>query len=177
MIRIALVVAVAENGVIGNAGALPWRISDDLKWFRKTTMGKPVVMGRKTYESIGEPLSGRDNIVVTRDERFSRGGVIAARSIVEAVAKARECAAARGADEICVIGGGELYAQMIAAADRIYFTRVKAEVEGDGRFPPIVASDWSETVMGNCLKSERNQYACEFVMLDRVVAAGRVPVK
>lgn len=171
--RVALVAAVAENGVIGAAGALPWRIGDDLKWFKKTTMGKPVVMGRKTYESVGKPLPGRDNIIVTRDESFSGEGIIVENSVDAAMARAGECAKARGADEICVIGGADIYAQTLALAERIYLTRVKATVAGDVRFPPIDADDWTATVVGECIKSERNQYACEFVILNRVVAEGQ----
>lgn len=175
MTRIALVAAVAENGVIGSAGALPWRISDDLKWFKRATTGKPVIMGRKTYESIGEPLPGRDNIVVTRDENFQPEGVIIARNLETALARAHDCADARGVEEVCVIGGGEIYAQTIDAATRIYLTRVKAHVAGESSFPALKAAEWRETAAGECLKSERNQYACEFVILDRVVPAGRTP--
>ena len=117
--KIALVAAVARNGVIGGDGALPWRISDDLKWFKKNTLGKPLLMGRKTFHSIGKALPGRDNIVLTRDPSFSAPGVFIARSLRGAIALGTTCARARGAEEICVIGGGDIYAQTIARADRL----------------------------------------------------------
>ncbi len=175
MIRIALVVAIAENGVIGHAGALPWRISDDLKWFKKVTMGKPVIMGRKTYESIGKPLPGRKNIIITRMNAFQAEGMHVAGSITEAVASGRQFARAAGEGEVCIIGGGEIYAQAIGMTDRLYVTRVNAKVEGDVRFPSIAADQWAENIVGNCIKSERNQYACEFVIFDRLAEAGETP--
>jgi len=166
-ILVALVVAVSRNGVIGVDGGMAWRISDDLKWFKKNTMDKPVVMGRKTYQSIGKPLPGRDNIVITRRTAFSAGGVFVVRSIEDALTLARECAERRSAGEISVIGGGEIYAQTLALADRIYLTRVDVELEGDAVFPEIDSREWSERVDGSCKKSERNQYDCDFFILDR----------
>lgn len=166
---LALVAAVAKNGVIGAGGGLAWRIADDLKWFKKVTMGKPAVMGRKTFQSIGKPLAGRDNIIVTRRPEFSADGVFAALDIDAALALAAECAKKRGAEEICVIGGGEIYAQTLARADRIYLTRVDAQVEGDVFFPKLDSRDWAERRESGCEKSERNQYACEFFILDRRV--------
>jgi len=166
-IQVALVVAVSRNGVIGIDGGMAWRISDDLKWFKKNTLGKPVVMGRKTYESIGKPLPGRDNIVITRSMTFSKDGVFVVRSIEDALTLARECAERRSVDEVSVIGGGEIYAQTLALADRIYLTRVDVELEGDAVFPEIDRQEWRERVDGSCEKTERNQYACEFFILDR----------
>ena len=118
--KISLIVAVAENGVIGRNGALPWHVPSDLKTFRRHTMGKPVIMGRKTYASIGKPLPGRDNIVVTRDAGFSAAGTNRAASIDEALDIARQKAAERGVDEIMVIGGAEIFALTVPLADRIY---------------------------------------------------------
>lgn len=134
---IAIVVAVAKNGVIGRDNALPWRLSTDLKRFKVITMGKPVVMGRKTFQSIGKPLPGRTNIVVSRDARFAPEGVVVEHSLEAALARARTEAAATGADKICVIGGGEIYAQTLPLADRLYVTEVEAEATGDTTFPPI----------------------------------------
>lgn len=165
--RVALVVAVAENGVIGAGGDLVWRISDDLKWFKKATTGKPIVMGRKTYRSIGRPLPGRDNIVITRDLNFTDDGIFVERSIDNALTVAGECAKRRGADEICIIGGGEIYAQTIGLADRIYLTRVVASVDGDAFFPAYDSAEWTERHCGSCEKCERNQFACDFFILDR----------
>jgi dihydrofolate reductase len=167
MIRVALVVAVARNGVIGADGGLAWRISDDLKWFKKVTMGKPVVMGRKTFQSIGRALPGRDNIIITRSADFSADGVVVARSIDAALALARKCAERSAADEISVIGGGEIYVQTLPLADRIYLTRVDVEVEGDVVFPEIDSRQWSEHPQGACEKNQRNQHDCEFFILDR----------
>lgn len=166
-IRISLVVAAARNGVIGAGGNLAWRISDDLKWFKSVTMGKPMVMGRKTFESIGKALPGRDNIVVTRAPDFSAERVFIARSLDSAVALARYCAHVSGVDELCIIGGGDIYAQSIDRAGRIYLTRVDAEVEGDVFFPSIDSADWDEKKTGGAEKNTQNEYACEFFILDR----------
>lgn len=161
--RIALVVAVARNGVIGAGGDLVWRISDDLKWFKKVTMGKPIVMGRKTYESIGKPLPGRANIVITRNPDYAPEGVFA----VQTVEAALDLARVQGAEEICVIGGGEIYAQTLPIADRIYLTRVDAAPEGDVFFPNLDETVWRSRRESACAKSDRNQHACEFFILDR----------
>lgn len=166
-IRVAQVAAVANGGVIGAGGALPWRIADDLKWFKQTTMGKPIIMGRKTFASIGKALPGRDTIVVTRDPDFEAPGVFIVRTIPDVLGLAEACANERGADEFCFIGGGEIYAQTLPLADRIYLTRVDAEIEGDVFFPQIDSAQWSETLVGSCAKSEKNEHACEFFILDR----------
>ncbi|MEM9617634.1 MAG: dihydrofolate reductase [Pseudomonadota bacterium] len=170
--RIALVVAVARNGVIGAGGDLIWRISDDLKWFKKTTLGKPVVMGRKTFESIGKPLPGRDNIVISRQSDFAPEGVMVVQTIDEALQLAREWARASDADEICIIGGGEIYVQTLPVADRLYLTRVDAAPEGDVYFPDLDMSEWSGRCESTAEKNERNQHACEFFILDRALGKG-----
>lgn len=165
--KIVLVAAVARNGVIGGEGALPWRIRDDLKWFKQNTMGKPLLMGRKTFDSIGKALPGRDNIVLTRDPGFAAPGVFIARSLRGGLTLAGACAAGRGADEICVIGGGDIYAQVIERADRLYLTRVDAAPEGDAFFPVVNPRQWRESHVGGCGKSPVNEHACEFFILDR----------
>lgn len=165
--RIALVAAVARNGVIGGDGALPWRISDDLKWFKKNTLGKPVIMGRKTYDSIGKALPGRDNIVLTRAPDFAARGIFIARTVRGALALGRACAKSADAEEVCVIGGGDIYAQMVSGADRIYLSRVDAEPAGDATFPALNPRDWREKKVGECGKTDKNEHACEFVILDR----------
>lgn len=167
MTRLALVAAVAENGVIGAGGRLPWRISDDLKWFKKVTLGKPVIMGRKTFESIGRPLPGRDNIVVTRRPGWTSPGILVAATIDEALRLGRRLAVQSGAAEVCVIGGGELYRETVGAADRIYLTRVKAAVAGDARFPEIELSGWRAVLVGGAVAGEANDYSCDFFILDR----------
>ena len=158
--RLCHAVAVARNGVIGADGGLAWRISDDLKQFKAATVGKPVIMGRKTFESIGRPLPERDNIVITRSPDFLEEGVFIARTIDGAVKLARELAAERGVDEIPIIGGAEIYAQTLARTERIYLTRVDADVEGDVRYPDLDSRRWREKLVGACEKNARNEYAC-----------------
>lgn len=144
--RIATVLfaAVAENGVIGRDNALPWRISSDLKRFRALTMGKPVVMGRKTFLSIGKPLDGRTNIVVSRDASFAAPGIVTAAALDAALAVARGDALRRGADAIVVIGGSEIFEQTMAFADRLDITQVHAKPAGDAHFPKIDPKVWRE---------------------------------
>jgi dihydrofolate reductase len=138
------VAAVADNGVIGRGGALPWRLKSDLRRFRAATMGKPVVMGRKTYLSIGRPLAGRTNIVVSRDKLFAAPGVLVAHDLASALTVARGDALRRGADEIAIIGGADIYAQTMAVADRLLITRVHLQPDGDVRFPAIDPEVWQE---------------------------------
>ncbi len=139
-----IVAAIARNGVIGADNKLLWRLSSDMKRFRALTMGKPLVMGRKTFASIGRPLPGRETIVVTRDPGFSAEGVLVADSVDQALALAEERAAAMGADAIVIAGGGELYAETIGRADRLAITEVALEPQGDVRFPPIDPRQWRE---------------------------------
>jgi len=143
-VGLVLVVAVADNGVIGNAGGLPWRLKSDMQHFRAVTMGKPLIMGRKTFQSIGRPLPGRTNIVVTRDRAFAAPGVLVTPSVEAALVVARGDALRRGADAISVIGGAEIYAQTMARATRLVITRVRLEPDGDTRFPLIDAGAWQE---------------------------------
>ncbi len=165
--KTALAVAVARNNVIGAGGGLAWKISDDLKWFKSVTLGKPIIMGRKTFQSIGKALPGRDNIVVTRASEFSAEDIYIARSLDGAITLGRYCAGAAGVDEVCIIGGGEIYAQTTDRADRIYLTRVDAEIDGDAFFPSIDSQDWNEKRASSAEKNTRNEYACEFFILDR----------
>jgi dihydrofolate reductase len=139
-----LVAAVADNGVIGRSGALPWRLKSDLRYFRAVTVGKPVIMGRKTYLSIGKPLAGRTNIVVSRNPSFAAPGVIVAASIENALSVAWGDALRRAADAIAVIGGADLYRETMAAADRLLITRVHLAPEGDTVFPTIDQRHWEE---------------------------------
>ncbi len=164
---LTLVVAIAENGVIGRGGGLPWRLSSDMKHFRRITMGKPVIMGRKTFASLKHPLDGRDNIVVTRDPQFTAPGIFVAHSQEEALAMGRECARARGAGEIMVIGGAELYRACLPQARRIHLTRVHAEVEGDVRFPEMDLSSWRETRRETQPRGPKDEYAFTLSVFDR----------
>ncbi|KRR01546.1 dihydrofolate reductase [Bradyrhizobium valentinum] len=142
--EIVLIVAVAENGVIGAGGAIPWRLKSDMARFKALTTGKPVVMGRKTFVSIGRPLPGRTNIVVTRDAGYRADGVVVTRSLTDAKAIATGDALRRFATEIAVIGGAEIYAQWMDSADRLEITEVHARPDGDTRFPAVDPTAWEE---------------------------------
>ncbi len=165
---LALVVAAAEKRVIGIDGDLAWRISDDLKWFKSVTLGKPIIMGRVTYDSIGRPLPGRDNIVVSRSDVSVHPEVIMAQDLTSAINSAKNCAQSRRLTEICLIGGQSLYEQSIAIADRIYYTQVRAEVEGDAYFPPLLQDKWRKVKIGSAAQSDKNDYPCDFFILDRI---------
>lgn len=143
-VPIVLVVAVAENGVIGIRGGLPWRLKADLRRFREVTMGKPLIMGRATYASIGRPLDGRDSIVLTRSSEFAAPGVLTAHDLPEALALADGRAKARDADEICVIGGAAVFRETLPLAARLHVTRIDGAAEGDVTFG-FDAALWVET--------------------------------
>lgn len=143
-VAVVLVVAAADNGVIGQGGRLPWRLKSEMAHFRGVTMGKPVVMGRKTYLSIGTPLKGRTNIVVSRDRSFAAPGILVAPSVQAALAAARGDALRRGADTIAVIGGAEIYRQTLASADRIVLSQVHLRPPGDTTFPALDPAAWTE---------------------------------
>ena len=161
--KISIVVAVSANGVIGRDGDLPWRLSTDLKRFKALTIGKPVIMGRKTWASIGRPLPGRANIVISRSADFAAQGAIVAHSLQDALAAARREASATGADEICVIGGGEIYRQAIGVADILHVTEVQAEVEGDTRFPDIDPEVFYKVFEEDLPQGEKDSHAMHFV--------------
>jgi dihydrofolate reductase len=144
--EIVLIVAVAENGVIGSGGTIPWRLKTDQQRLKTMTMGKPVVMGRKTFESLRRPLPGRTNIVVTRDANFRAEGAVVTTSFADAQAVALGDALRRLATEMVVMGGADIYTRWMATADRLEVTEVHARVEGDTHFPAIDPSVWQETV-------------------------------
>ncbi len=162
----SLIVAVADNGVIGNDNQLPWRISADLKYFKQVTMGKPIIMGRLTYESIGKPLPGRSNIVVTRNIAWQAEGVERAGDFSEALAIAKKIADDSGLEEVMIIGGATIYREALPQADRLYLTRVHTEVDGDAFFPDLDINEWLETPVAD-LAGEGQTPACSFVRLDR----------
>jgi dihydrofolate reductase len=141
-IKIVLVAAVGENGVIGRDGQMPWRLKSDLRHFRALTLDKPVVMGRKTFESIGKPLDRRTNIVITRNPEFHAEGVATAPNLAAALELARKDAKRRGTDEIMVIGGGGIFTEAMPLADRLEITHVHMAPEGDVYFPPIDPQQW-----------------------------------
>jgi dihydrofolate reductase len=164
---ISLVVAVAENGVIGRKGGLPWRLSSDLKTFRRLTMDKPIIMGRGTFQSIGRPLDGRDNIVVTRDPSFAPEGVSTCESVADALTLARVLATTRGADEIMVIGGASIYDAVLPVTERIYMTRVHGAPEGDRHFPPLDPDVWQETSRETLPHGPRDEFDSTLIVYER----------
>ena len=165
--RLALIVAAAENGVIGRDNQLPWHLPEDLGYFKRVTMGKPIVMGRKTYESIGRPLPGRTNIVITRNPDWQAEGVRALPDMEAALALAEEIALIDGAEELMVIGGAEIYAAALPLADRIYLTRVHADVDGDAWLPEIDWSQWQELGRERHSASDSNPYDYSFLVYGR----------
>lgn len=165
--RVSLIVAVAENGVIGAKGRLPWRLSSDLKTFRRLTMGKPIIMGRKTFQSLKGPLDGRDNIVLTTDPFFEPEGVSVVHAFADALTLARTLALTRGADEIMVIGGAEVFGAALPHATRLYWTDVHARPEGDVLFPGIDLSDWTELEREALPSSEKDDVTATLRVLDR----------
>jgi dihydrofolate reductase len=144
-LNVVLILAIAENGVIGAGGAIPWRLKSDMRRFKALTLDKPVVMGRKTFVSIGKPLQKRTNIVITRDKDFRAAGAVVTNSFADARAIATGDALRRFATEIAVIGGAEIYAQWMDSADRLEITEVHARPDGDTRFAAIDAKAWEET--------------------------------
>ncbi|HEV3161252.1 MAG TPA: dihydrofolate reductase [Xanthobacteraceae bacterium] len=172
MQKIVLVAAVAENGVIGRGNALPWRLKSDMTHFRALTVGKPVVLGRKTYQSIGKPLAGRTTIVISRDENFSAPGIVVAPNFNAALQTARGDALRRNAGAIIVAGGADIYAQALPLATRLVITQVHKRVDGDARFPAIDAKVWRETARNEHKPGPQDDAAFAFVTYDRAVNAG-----
>lgn len=166
-VPIVLVAAVAENGIIGAGNAMPWRLKSDLAHFRALTMGKPVVMGRKTFESIGRPLSGRATIVVSRDPSFAAAGIVVAPSLAAALQAARADALRRSADAIIVAGGADIYTQAMPLAARLCITRVHAQPAGDAAFPAIDPQLWRETARSHLRAGPNDSADLDFVTYER----------
>ncbi len=157
-----LVAALADNGVIGVAGGLPWRLPDDLRRFKALTMGRPMLMGRRTFESIGRPLPGRRNLVLTRRPQSLPAGVDAVASVEQAI---RDC---DGAPELCVIGGAEVYRLTLPIADRMELTRVHAVTPGDVKFPEFSPTEWREVARIEHPADDRHAWPMTFLTLDRL---------
>jgi dihydrofolate reductase len=175
MIEIVLVVAVADNGVIGADGAIPWRLKTDLARFKALTINKPVVMGRKTFLSLRRPLPGRTNIVMTRDANFRKPGAVVTTSLADALDVAKGDALRRFATEIAVIGGAEIYAQWMGAADRLEVTEVHASPAGDTRLASIDKSVWEAAARQENPAGPDDSAAFSFVTYRRRInAEGRV---
>jgi dihydrofolate reductase len=160
--KISMIAAMTDNGVIGIENRLPWKLPNDMKWFRQHTLGKPIIMGRKTFESFGsKPLPDRTNIIITRDENYQAKDSVVVHSIEEALQTAGEV------EEVMIIGGASFYEQMLPRADRLYLTFVHANIEGDAWFPQIDFSQWHEVERIDCEADEKNSLAHSFVILDR----------
>lgn len=164
---VAFIVACAENGVIGQAGGMPWHLSGDLKFFKAQTLGKPVVMGRKTYDSIGRPLPGRPNLVITRDPAFRPAGVEVFRDVEAALARAQALAAESGAEEVMVIGGGQIFEKTLHLTQRIYLTVVHARPEGDTLMPELDPAVWQEVRRDPPVSGGEGQPDYSIVILER----------
>lgn len=166
-VTFSMIVAAARNGTIGRDNTLPWRIQDDLRYFRRVTMGKPVIMGRRTFDSIGRPLPGRDNIVVSRNPAFAAAGVSVVHGVDEAFSLAEASARASGAGELMLLGGAQLYAEAMPRIQRIYLTRVHADVEGDAQLPVLVDGQWREISREDHDADSRNEFSFSFIVLQR----------
>lgn len=157
---ISMIAAMANDRIIGKDNEMPWHLPADFVWFKRCTMGKPVVMGRKTYASIGRPLPGRQNIVISRDPDLKIEGVDVVSSVEAALAQAGD------AEEVMIIGGGSIYQTCLPRADKLYLTYINAELDGDTRFPDW-GRDWSETHREHYSADEKNQYDMDFVVLEK----------
>jgi len=158
-----MIAAIGANSVIGSAGGIPWRLPTDFAHFKRMTLGKPLVMGRKTFESIGKPLPGRTCIVVTRQAGYAPEGVVVCRSLVEALGQAQAIALADGAGEVMIGGGAEIYREAMPLADRLHITHVAAAPEGDASFPPIDPEAWEITLRHDIARGERD--SADFTVL------------
>jgi dihydrofolate reductase len=169
--NIILLAAVAENGVIGRGNALPWRLKSDMQHFRTITMGKPVVIGRKTYLSIGKPFKGRTTIVVSRDRTFAAPGIVVAPSLDSALAAARGDALRRCSDTIIVAGGADIYSQALPLAAGLVITEVHKRVDGDAQFPAIDPKVWREIARNEQKPAAEDEVPFGFVRYERVIEA------
>jgi dihydrofolate reductase len=165
---IALIVAMGENRAIGRGGDLPWRLHSDMRYFRKITMGKPIIMGRLTFASLGRALDGRVNIVLTRNAAYEAPGAIMAYNLEEALDVARRAAAKAGVNEIMVMGGEDVFREVLPQARRIYLTEVHAAPHADTWFPELDMSEWREVSREAHQAGPKDDHAFSFVVLNRV---------
>ena len=164
--KVALIVAVSQNNVIGRDNQLPWHLPEDLQYFKSITMGKPILMGRKTYDSIGRPLPGRTNIVITRDPNWTAEGVEVVNSLEAAMTAGAEACNAVEGDEIMVIGGAQIYRDCLPMADKLYLTKVDADIQGDAFFPEIDTNQWQKTSEKTPAVVDKHPY--RFLILERI---------
>lgn len=167
MVRLALMAARAENNTIGRNNRLPWYLPNDLKYFKKITFGKPVIMGRKTWESLKGPLPGRTNIVVTRNPDYRAEGAKVVHDLDQAMTLAESIGVIDGIEEVVIMGGAGLYEEGLKKADRLYLTEVHAEVEGDAFFPEMDMSQWREVGREDFSAEPPNEYDYSFVIYER----------
>jgi len=158
---LSLIWAMDQNRLIGRDNALPWKLSADMAWFKKSTMGKPILMGRKTYESIGRPLPGRTNLILTRQKNLEVDGCTVVNTVEQALA------AVADADEVMVMGGAEIYAQLFDQADRLYITEIDETFDGDAWFPEFDRDAWQELSRESFGPDEKNTYAYAFIIMER----------
>ena len=165
--EVVAVVAMGLNGIIGRDGAMPWTLTSDLKRYRRLTMGRPTIMGRKTLQSIGRVLDGRDTIVLTRSSEAPFAGALVAGDPDTALRIAADCAARRGVGEIAIVGGAEIYELFLGRTDRIEMTRIEARPDGDARFPDLSAGDWAVVADEPMERGSRDSAAARFITLSR----------
>ncbi len=165
--KIVLIAAFAQNRVVGINNKLPWHLPEDLKYFKRTTTGKAIIMGRKTYDSIGRPLPNRTNIVITRNSDFKAEGVKVVSSLEAAIELAKEVNYINGIEEVMIIGGASIYEAALPMADRLYLTHVHSDVKGDAYFPEVNFSQWHEVAREDYQASDNNPYDYSFVVYDK----------
>ena len=170
--KLALIAAYSQNRVVGNDNKLPWHLPEDLQYFKRCTSGKAIIMGRKTFDSIGRPLPNRTNIVITRNEAFQAEGVKVVSSLAQAIELAAAVNEVNGVEEVMIIGGATIYELALPLADRLYLTHVHANIEGDAYFPQVDFSGWYETQRSDYSASDNNPYDYSFVVYDKAVKAG-----
>lgn len=166
-VPIAMIAAIGKNFVIGSEGQIPWRLPTDFAHFKRTTLGKPLIMGRKTFDSIGKPLPGRANLIVSRQAGYAPEGVVACHSLAEALEKAQAIAANDGASEVMIGGGAQIYREAMPLAHRLYITHVAASPEGDAVFPPIYPAVWEVTHRHDIAAGEKDSADFTVLTYDR----------
>ncbi|MCW8195737.1 type 3 dihydrofolate reductase [Proteobacteria bacterium 005FR1] len=169
--RISLIVALTDNRVIGRENKMPWHLPNDLKYFKRMTMGKPVVMGRKTFESIGKPLPGRTNVVITHQSGWRAEGVQVAHNVPEGLELATRLSLIDGSEEVMVIGGAQIYREVLPQAHRLYLTQIHTQIDGDAFFPEISEDEWQEVGREDHKADSANPHDHSFVVLDRVTSS------
>lgn len=169
MTILSMIVATADNNIIGKDNDMPWHLPADLAYFKKVTLGKPIIMGRKTYESIGRPLPGRRNIVISRDGNYAAEGIDTVTSVEQALALVDGSDGSEAVEEIMVIGGGAIYKHCLPNADRLYITHIKAAIEGDTQFPAYDDGHWENTASELRSSDEKNAYDLDFCVYDRII--------